>query len=73
MFILGVWLLAIRRVADPVVNTVVPVGAVLVLVDPLIPVPFALTAIILVVIVAVLVWRPPVAPADDHAHAATHA
>ena len=40
---------------------------------PLIPVPFALTAIILVVIVAVLVWRPPVAPADDHAHAATHA
>lgn len=73
VFILGVWLLAIRRVADPVVNTVVPVGAVLVLVDPLIPVPFALTAIILVVIVAVLVWRPPVAPADDHAHAATHA
>ena len=51
----------------------VPVGAVLVLVDPLIPVPFALTAVILVVIVAVLVWRPPVAPADDHAHAATHA
>lgn len=57
--ILGVWLLAIRPFADRIVNIVVPVGGLLVLIDPLIPVPFALTVVILVVVVAVLVWRRP--------------
>lgn len=41
-------------------NTVVPVGAVLVLLDPLIPVPITLTAVIMIAMVAVLVVRPPV-------------
>ena len=59
VFMMGVWLLAIRRVGDRIVNTVVPVGALLVLIDPLIPVPFAVTTIILVAVVAVLVWRQP--------------
>lgn len=59
-FVLGIWLLALRPNADRVVNVVVPVAALLVLVDPLIPVPFALTALILAATVAVLVWRRPV-------------
>ncbi|MCS5717712.1 low temperature requirement protein A [Herbiconiux sp. CPCC 205763] len=58
-FILGVWLLAIRDNADKVVNVAVPTGAVLVLFDPVLPVPVALTAVILVVVVATLVWRKP--------------
>ncbi|WP_336632685.1 MULTISPECIES: low temperature requirement protein A [unclassified Microbacterium] len=59
VFIIGIWALAIRPNADRVVNAVVPIGALLVLVDPLIPVPFAITAVILILVVAVLVWRPP--------------
>ncbi|GAA5150626.1 low temperature requirement protein A [Microbacterium pseudoresistens] len=59
VFILGVWVLGIRPRADRIVNAVVPLAGVLVLIDPLIPVPFALTALILVVAVAVLVWRRP--------------
>ncbi|MFI2294895.1 low temperature requirement protein A [Isoptericola sp. NPDC019571] len=59
VFVLGVWWLAIRDNADRVVNTVVPVGALLVLCDPVIPVPVTLTALIMVVIVVVLVLHPP--------------
>ncbi len=60
VFIIGIWLLAIRPRADRVVNTVVPVAGILVLIDPLIPVPFALTTVILVLTVVVLVWRRPI-------------
>ncbi|OAK53189.1 low temperature requirement protein A [Rhodococcoides kyotonense] len=60
VFVLGVWFLAIRNNADRVVNTVVPVGAVLVLLDPVIPIPITLTAVVMVVMVAVLVARKPV-------------
>jgi low temperature requirement protein LtrA len=60
VFLLGVWWIALRANADRVVNTAVPLGAVLVLLDPLIPVPFALTAVFLVLVVAVLVVRRPV-------------
>ena len=59
VFVFGIWLLAIRRHADPIVNTVVPAAGVVVLLDPLLPVPFALTAVILTGVVAVLVWRRP--------------
>ncbi len=59
VFLLGVWVLAIRPHADRIVNTVLPLAAVLVLVDPLVPIPFALTAVLLAGVVAVLVWRPP--------------
>lgn len=59
-FILGIWVLAIRPHADRIVNAVVPAAGVLVLIDPLIPVPFAITALILAATVAVLVWREPV-------------
>ncbi|MCG7634361.1 low temperature requirement protein A [Gordonia McavH-238-E] len=59
VFIIGIWWIALRANADRVVNTVVPVGALLVLLDPVIPVPFALTAVFLIAIVVVLVLRPP--------------
>lgn len=60
IFVLGVWLLAIRPHADRVVNVTVPAAGFLVLIDPLIPVPFALTVFILATLVAVLIWRRPV-------------
>ena len=63
VFVLGIWFLAIRQSADHLVNTVVPVGALLVLLDPVLPVPVTLTAVIMAVVVAVLVIRPPVVPA----------
>ncbi|MDL9947128.1 low temperature requirement protein A [Gordonia sp. ABSL11-1] len=59
VFILGIWWIAIRDNADRVVNIVVPAGALLVLLDPVIPIPFALTAVFLIAIVVVLVVRPP--------------
>nr|WP_272653515.1 low temperature requirement protein A [Microbacterium sp. EF45047] len=61
VFLLAVWFVAIRDNADRVVNTVVPLGALLVLFDPILPLPVTLTALILVAIVVVLVLRPPVA------------
>ncbi|TCK25549.1 low temperature requirement protein A [Pseudonocardia endophytica] len=63
MFVLGIWWIAIRDNADRVVNVVVPVGALLVLLDPVIPIPFTITAVIMALVVAVLVVRPPVTPA----------
>ncbi|WP_315638124.1 MULTISPECIES: low temperature requirement protein A [Microbacterium] len=60
VFLIGIWWVAIRDNADRVVNTVIPVGALLVLLDPFVPVPVALTAAVMVGIVAVLVMRPPI-------------
>ncbi|MFE6764080.1 low temperature requirement protein A [Streptomyces sp. NPDC057689] len=59
VFVLGIWALAIRPHADRIVNTVLPLAGLLILIDPLTPVPFALTAVILAGTVAVLVWRQP--------------
>jgi low temperature requirement protein LtrA len=61
IFVLGIWWIALRNNADRVVNVVVPLGAVLVLLDPLIPIPFALTAVFMAAVVATLVLHPPVA------------
>ena len=61
IFVLGIWWIALRANADRVVNTVVPIGAILVLLDPVIPIPVTLTAVIMVIVVVVLVLRPPVA------------
>lgn len=60
IFLLGIWWIAIRENADRVVNTLIPVGALLVLLDPILPIPVAITAGVLVAIVVVLVLRPPV-------------
>ncbi len=59
IFVLGVWLLAVKDNADRVVNTVVPVCAVLVLLDPVIPIPTFLTTFFMIVIVTTLVLRGP--------------
>ena len=59
VFVLGIWWIALRAVGDRVVNTVVPAGALLVLADPVIPVPVTLTAGIVVAVVVVLVLRQP--------------
>jgi len=59
VFMLGIWWIAIRAHADRVVNTTIPLGAALVLLDPLVPVPFTLTAIIMTLVVVTLVIRPP--------------
>jgi low temperature requirement protein LtrA len=60
IFLLGVWWIAIRENADRVVNTIVPIGAAVVLLDPILPIPVVITAVVLVVIVVVLVLHPPV-------------
>lgn len=70
LFLLGIWWIAIKPNADRVVNTVMPVGALLVLLDPILPVPVTLTAVILVIIVVVLVLRPPVPQAESRASSA---
>nr|WP_296774717.1 low temperature requirement protein A [Rhodococcus sp. (in: high G+C Gram-positive bacteria)] len=59
VFVLGVWIVAIRRNADKVVNIVVPAAAVLVLLDPVVPIPITLTAVVMVLLVAVLVVHKP--------------
>jgi low temperature requirement protein LtrA len=60
IFVLGIWWIAIRDNADRVVNVALPLGAVLVLFDPIIPIPITLTAVIMVLMVVVLVLHPPV-------------
>jgi low temperature requirement protein LtrA len=59
VFIFSVWLIAMREHANRVVNVAMPVGALLVLVDPVIPVPITLTTLVVVVLVVILVLNPP--------------
>ena len=63
IFLLGIWFVAIRCHADRIVNAAVLIGAALVLLDPILPIPVALTAVVLAAIVAVLVARQPRAEA----------
>lgn len=60
VFLIGIWWIAIRENADRVVNTVIPIGALLVLLDAVLPIPVTLSALILVIVVVVLVLRAPV-------------
>ena len=69
IFVLGIWWIAIRENADRVVNVALPLGAVLVLFDPIIPIPITLTAVIMVLMVAVLVLHPPVTAHTGQARA----
>jgi hypothetical protein len=62
--VLGIWLIAVRQYADRLVNTVIPAAVVLVLLDPILPIPFALTAIVLALVITVLVVRPAPTPGD---------
>lgn len=65
VFVLGIWWIAIRDNADRLVRYAIPAGAILVLFDPIIPIPVTLTAVIMTLMVAVLVVRAPVT-SDDH-------
>jgi hypothetical protein len=47
-----------RESADRVTDTCIPLGAV-VLLDPVLPIPFAVTALIMALVVVILVLRPP--------------
>jgi low temperature requirement protein LtrA len=59
VFVLAVWWISVLPAGDRVLNTVLPVGAVLVLLDPLVPVPVVLTAVVVAVMVAAVVVRTP--------------
>nr|WP_123698477.1 low temperature requirement protein A [Agrococcus jenensis] len=65
VFVMGIWWIALRHQRDRVVNTVVPTAALLVLLDPVLPFPVAVSAIILTLVVVVLVAR---APEEAHEH-----
>jgi low temperature requirement protein LtrA len=67
VFILGIWWIALRQNADRIVNAVVPAGAILIVLGSLTPLPVALIAAILVLVVMTLVIRPPL----DTAHRQT--
>ena len=60
LFILSVWWVTMRRHANRLVNIAMPVGALLVLVDPVVPVPITLTTVVIVVLVVILVLISPV-------------
>lgn len=57
LFILGVWWVVLPDHRDPWVNAALLGGAALILLDPLLPVKVALTAVIMAGIVAILIWR----------------
>jgi len=57
VFLGMVWLVAVRRLGDRLVDAAVLAAALLVLLDPLIPVPFAITAGVMALLVVALVMR----------------
>ncbi|MDO5750844.1 MAG: low temperature requirement protein A [Rothia sp. (in: high G+C Gram-positive bacteria)] len=72
VFVIVVWALVIRRQAKPVVTGVIHASVVLILIDPLIPVPAVLTIIAMIAMVWVLVVNEPVAD-DSEQHAQVEA
>ena len=59
VLVMGIWWIALRHQRDRVVNVVVPLAALLVLLDPVLPFPVAVSALILALVVVVLVVRAP--------------
>jgi len=60
VFIGAVWWIVMRPHATRIVNIAVPLGALVVLLDPVIPIPITLTTLVVVAIVALLVLTNPV-------------
>ncbi|MFC6152583.1 low temperature requirement protein A [Nocardioides yefusunii] len=60
LFLLTTWWLAIRAQAPRSVNVALPLAAVVVLLDPLVPVPVVVVAVVLVAVVVLLVRHAPV-------------
>jgi hypothetical protein len=54
---MGVWWVSVLPSGDRVLNTVLPLGALCVLADPLLPVPVALSALVIAAMVATVVVR----------------
>jgi len=68
IFILAIWWIALRESADRTVNIAVPTAALLVLLDPVLPIPIAITSIVLVALVVLLVRHPPLDRSDERGH-----
>lgn len=65
VFVLGIWWISMRAQADAVVNTAIPLGALLILVCALLPFPTALIAVVMVGMVVVLVVRDPIPEGEN--------
>ncbi|WP_430867528.1 low temperature requirement protein A [Demequina aurantiaca] len=68
IFILAIWWIALRESADRTVNIAVPSAALLVLLDPVLPIPIAITSLVLVALVVLLVRHPPIDHSDERGH-----
>ncbi|WP_201774493.1 low temperature requirement protein A [Demequina aurantiaca] len=68
VFMLTVWWVTVREHADRTVNIAIPAGAALVLADPIIPIPIAITSIVLVALVVILVRHPPLKKDQERGH-----
>ena len=71
IFVLGIWWIALCGAADRVVNAAIPLAVVLILLDPILPIPFAITAVVMALVVAVLVLHPPVPEPALESHTRT--
>lgn len=58
---MAIWWIAFRKHTDGVVDAADPLGALLVLLDPVLPLPVAVTALVIAAVVDVLVIRAPLA------------
>lgn len=53
------------------VNITVPTGAILVLIDPAVPILIAITSFVLVIVVVILVRNPPIDSSEKRGHVTT--
>lgn len=68
IFMLVIWWIALRESADRMVNIMLPTGALLVLIDPVMPIPIAITSLVVVIVVVILVRHPPIDSAQERGH-----
>lgn len=69
VFILMIWFISLRFSAPRPVNVILPLGAVAILLDALVPTDFAWTTIIIVLLVVALVIWPPLPEDGEEAQA----
>lgn len=71
IFMLVSWWIALRESANRVVNITLPAAAFLVLIDPVVPIPIAITSFVLVIVVVILVRNPPIDASEERGHVTT--
>jgi len=71
IFMLVIWWIALRESAKRVVNITLPAAAFLVLIDPVVPIPIAITSFVLVIVVVILVRNPPIDASEERGHITT--